>query len=80
MIKGAEFTSVISKLGMSQVDAGVFLGFTTRNARRIAAGSAELSVPAEKLVRVMLECGLSRVMVDKIAAGTAATKKRRKAA
>ncbi len=61
-----QYQSAIDKLDLSQGKAGLFLGYTPRQSRRIVAGDAEAPLSAVKLLRVMLKLGLSVDQVNEI--------------
>lgn len=65
-MKGRDYKKGIKALKLSQAKAAVFFGFSTRQSRRIASpnASAELRLADEKLLRVMLQYGLTVEMVD----------------
>lgn len=61
----AQFRTAIAALGMSQVAAAAFLGTTDRQARRWAAGDAEIPKPVEMLLRLMVSKKLTPEEVDR---------------
>lgn len=66
VIKGQQYKNAILAIGMSQAKASAFFGFSTRQSRRIANGTNDLSEAATKLMVVMLHCGLTPKAVDEI--------------
>ncbi len=48
-----QFRTVITKVGLSQVQAAHVLGVTPRTARRWALGEVKVPSPAAKLLRLM---------------------------
>lgn len=68
-VKGKDFKKLLSKLKLSQARGGKFLGYSARQARRIAGGHNDLSVAAEKLMKVMIHLGLSPEVVETISSG-----------
>jgi hypothetical protein len=65
-VTATQYGRLIAKLGLSQVKAGHFLGFTPRTSRRIIAGEAELPLAAAKLLRLMVRQDLTPDDVDAI--------------
>lgn len=65
-MKGREYKKALKTLKLSQAKGALFLGFSTRQSRRIAAnnGKAALRLADEKLLRVMLEFSITVEMVD----------------
>ena len=63
---GADFKRTIKKLGLSQAAAARFFGFDPRQSRRIIKGDADVSMPIEKLLKVMLTFGLTVEAVNEI--------------
>lgn len=63
-MKGTAYKQTLKTLGMSQLTSSKFLGFSHRQSRRIAAGTAELGLAAEKLLLAMMAYGLTSEMVN----------------
>lgn len=63
-MQGKVYKRSLKMLNISQAKMSVFLGISSRQSRRVASETAELTLAAEKLIRVMLELGLSPAMVD----------------
>jgi hypothetical protein len=64
-MKGQPYKRTLKQLGFSsQSKAADFFGFTTRQSRRIAAGTAELRLAERKLIAVMLHYGITKEMVE----------------
>jgi DNA-binding transcriptional regulator YiaG len=53
MMTPLQFRTVITKIGLSQVQAAHTLGVTPRTARRWALGEVKVPPPAAKLLRLM---------------------------
>jgi Zincin-like metallopeptidase len=58
-----QFRTVISKVGLSQVQAAHVLGVTPRTARRWALGEVKVPPPAAKLLRLMQASKISTTQV-----------------
>lgn len=58
-MKGNAYKLALKKVGLSVRGAGPFLGFTSRNSYRIAAGESDLPEAARKLLLVMIDHSLS---------------------
>lgn len=54
-----EYRRALKALGLSVTKAGPFLGITSRQSFRIAAGDAKLPKAAEQLLLVMLRHGIT---------------------
>ncbi|HZK92303.1 MAG TPA: helix-turn-helix domain-containing protein [Stellaceae bacterium] len=63
-----QFRTVITKLGLSQVQAAHVLNVTPRTARRWALGEVKISPPVAKLLRLMQEGEISIKKVKDAAA------------
>lgn len=61
-----EYRASIKALGLSQRKAAGFLGISFRQSRRLATGDYSPSLSAEKLLRMMLELGLTPQIVNEI--------------
>lgn len=58
-----QFRTVITKIGLSQVQAAHVLGVTPRTARRWALGEVKVPPPAAKLLRLMQANCISKKQV-----------------
>jgi len=56
-MSAGEFLLAIAQLGMSQIAAGRFLGFSERKARRYANGEKAVSAAEAMLLRSMIHRG-----------------------
>lgn len=67
-MKGRDYKKALKVLGLSQAKAATFLGFSTRQSRRIASkdGAAMLGLADEKLLRTMLQFSLTVEMVNNL--------------
>ena len=50
-----QYKDIIKSLGLSQLAAGRLLGFSPRQAHRIAVGESHVPEPAAKLLRLIVE-------------------------
>ncbi len=67
MMTPLQFRTMITKLGLSQVQAAHVLGVTPRTARRWALGEVKVPPPAAKLLRLMQEGAISTKQVKEVA-------------
>lgn len=79
-MKTAEYKKAIATVGLSQNKAAAFLGFSTRQSRRIAKGEADLSEGETLLLKVMIHLALTPEAVHKIAGVEPPAKKKKAAA
>lgn len=63
-MKGKVYKTALKMVGLSINKAGPFLGITSRQSFRVAAGDAELPGGAEKLLRLMMRLELTAANVD----------------
>jgi hypothetical protein len=64
-----EYKRAVTRVGLSQVGAGRFLGVDGRSAQRWGAGDAPIPMSVVKLLRLMMHLKLSAAEVDDVLAG-----------
>jgi predicted transcriptional regulator len=65
--RGEGYKKIVERIGLSINKAADFLGYSRRQSKRIASGTAETSVATTMLIKVMLEMGLTFDAVNVIA-------------
>lgn len=74
-MKGKAYKAALKKVGLSINAAGPFLGITSRQSFRIAAGEADLHEAGRKLLLLMIRLETGAAMVSAILANDQDVKK-----